>query len=242
MGETGMSIIWIDSGRFAPPVDTDPYRSLVVLHLTGSGADGSTNIIDSGPSSRSITAVGNARISTARGKFYGSSILLDGTGDRLTVNTTTGFAAGLGEITVEGWFYVSARTSFPSIIEIGNHQQTTGLMALDRDVGLSFYSGGFYESGVIPSLNTFNHLAWVRKSILVNSVPTLMSKCFVNGVGGAAVALPNNWTASSPVTIGSRSGGSGAYDLNANINDLRVTMYGRYWDNFTPPSGPLPTS
>jgi hypothetical protein len=81
-----MSVIYINSYQFAAPAGpTDPYFSNVSLLLHGDGANGSTTIVDSSPSPKTVTAVGNAQISTAQSKFGGSSLAFDGSGDYLTV-------------------------------------------------------------------------------------------------------------------------------------------------------------
>ena len=64
----------------------DPTFNKVVLLLPGTGADLSTTIVDTGPSSRSVTCVGGAKISTAQSKFGSGSMYLDGNnGSRITV-------------------------------------------------------------------------------------------------------------------------------------------------------------
>jgi hypothetical protein len=65
----------------------DPYYGNVSLLLRGNGTNGSTTIIDSSPSPKTVTAFGNAQISTAQSKFGGSSIAFDGTGDYLDVGS-----------------------------------------------------------------------------------------------------------------------------------------------------------
>ena len=72
---------WIITGT--EKYETDPYRSQVSLLLHGDGANGSTTIVDSSPSPKTVTAVGNAQISTTQSKFGGSSLAFDGAGDYL---------------------------------------------------------------------------------------------------------------------------------------------------------------
>ena len=86
---------------------TDPYFSNVSLLLHGDGTNGSTTIIDSSPLPKTVTAFGNAQISTAQSKFGGSSIAFDGTGDSLTIPAIT-FA---GDFTLEAWLYKTARSA-----------------------------------------------------------------------------------------------------------------------------------
>jgi hypothetical protein len=80
----------------------DAHLSSVKLHLKCQGANGSTTIIDSSPSAHTLTAVGNAQLSTAQGLFSGaSSLLMDGAGDYLTVPHSTDFSIQGGDFTLE---------------------------------------------------------------------------------------------------------------------------------------------
>jgi hypothetical protein len=220
---------------------TDPNFANVSLLLHGDGTNGSTTIIDSSQSPKTMTAVGNAQITTAQSKFGGASILFDGSGDRITTPSNSDFAFGTGDFTVEAWVQEGARVQYASLLEIGNHL-TTGIIFLTNGGGnqngrIGVYAAqnggqfvGFQSSG---SLNTWNHIAYVRASGQLT--------CFVNGTGGAAASLTFNFTDTSTVTVGSRAGGSISYDFSGNIDDLRITKgVARYTANFTPPTAPFP--
>ena len=75
---------WIITGSEKTPVD--PQFGSVSLLLHGDGANGSTTIVDSSPTPKTVTAFGDAQISTAQSKFGGASIAFDGTGDYLSAN------------------------------------------------------------------------------------------------------------------------------------------------------------
>jgi hypothetical protein len=68
---------WLITG--SQPVPVDPQFGSVSLLLHGDGTNGSTTITDNSPTPKTVTAVGNAQISTAQSKFGGASILFDGT-------------------------------------------------------------------------------------------------------------------------------------------------------------------
>jgi hypothetical protein len=66
---------------------------LLLLHFNG--ANGSATFTNSSSNARTVTPSGNAQISTAQSVFGGSSLLLDGSGDYLTIADATGdFAFG----------------------------------------------------------------------------------------------------------------------------------------------------
>jgi hypothetical protein len=85
-----MTLVW--SPGYAP---VDEYYDNVSLLLYGNGTNGSTTITDNSPSPKTVTAVGNAQISTAQSKFGGASIAFDGTGDYITVPDSSAFVLGL---------------------------------------------------------------------------------------------------------------------------------------------------
>jgi hypothetical protein len=224
---------WIITGSEKVPVDL--YRSQVSLLLHGNGNNGSTTITDSSLTTKVMTAVGNAQISTAQSKFGGSSIAFDGTGDRLTTPSNNDFAFGTGDFTVEAWIYEPSRVTYASILEIGYHIASTGIVFLTNNGGnvASIYSGGFYGGAPTGSLSVWNHYAWVRSGNFITT--------YVNGVGGTTSSFTNNLTDTATITIGSVNGGSGNYDTNGYIDDLRVTKgVARYTANFTPPAAQFP--
>jgi hypothetical protein len=217
------------------PVPNDPNFAFNSLLLHGDGTNGSTVITDSSGSPKTVTAVGNAQISTTQSKFGGSSMLFDGTGDRLTTPSNNAFAFGTGDFTVEAWVYESIRPAFPTVIEIGAHLAVTGIIFLTNNAGnlAGIYSGSFFAMTATGSLTAWNHYAWVRSG---NSIQT-----FVNGIGGTATSFTNNLSNTATITVGSQAGGGDNYDLNGYIDDLRITKgVARYTSNFTPPTAPFP--
>ena len=78
----------------------DNYTKLL-LHFDGT--DGSTTFVDSSPSGKTVTAVGNAQIDTAQYKFGGASGLFDGNGDYLSVPDSDDWYFGTGDFTIDAW-------------------------------------------------------------------------------------------------------------------------------------------
>jgi len=90
------------------PAGQDPYVNNVSLMLSMDGANNSTTFIDSSQNALAVTAVADAKISTAQSKFGGSAAYFDGTGDYLTVASNAAIAFGLGDFTIECWVNFSA--------------------------------------------------------------------------------------------------------------------------------------
>jgi hypothetical protein len=223
--------------------NTDPNFANVSLLLYGNGINGSTSIIDSSPSPKTVTAFGNAQISTAQSKFGGSSIAFDGTGDYLTVPDNDNFALGNGNFTIECWIYNNTTGGFRHIVGQGSNPPST--------INKSFY---FFKSntnklvGSLASgttsydatssadlpLNSWTHVAFVR-----NGNTTFL---YINGSVDGTASVTGVTVNNSANQLGVGSAGEFPTDTwNGYIADLRITKgVARYNAAFTPPTAPFP--
>ena len=227
---------WLITGSEKNP--TDPFRSQVSLLLHGDGANGSTTITDSSPSPKTVTAVGNAQISTAQSKFGGASIALDGTDDYLTVPSSDDLKFGTGSFTIEGWFYATAFVNaLAGLFSLGRFDDGILLRYQGLNVNSNqnlWITGTAYDWQPYNnlSLNTWTHIALGRSESTV--------RLFVNGVVVLAVINSASIAPTTTTTIGSSTHAL----TNAwagNIDDLRITKgVARYTANFTPPTAPFP--
>jgi len=218
-------------------VAPDPQFNYVTMLLHGDGTNGAQNntFLDSSTNNFTITRNGN----TTQGSFspYGSnwSNFFPADNRYLSVPSNTAFAFGTGDFTVEGWFYQTDDTTYPSALEIGNHINTTGILFITKyGTGGNFaciYSGGFYGANG-TTLNAWNHIAWVRSSGVL--------QIYVNGVGSTSASFTNNLTDTATVTISNKSTFASIYSFNGNISNLRVVKgTAVYTSNFTPSTAPL---
>jgi hypothetical protein len=235
------------------PVPNDPYLyTNTVLLLHGDGTNGSTNIVDSSKvagSPKTVTAVGNAQISTAIANQFGNTtgvIAFDGTGDYLTAANNASLNFDSGDFTVECWVYLAGLQALN-----GENQRTCTLVAYGTNgtsvAGyqltvntttnqLQFYNTGVSTASFTWSLNTWYHVAYTRSSST--------NRLFVDG---QSLTLTTNTfvpaqSASDTLRIGAERKYSGYNnDLNGYIDDLRITKgVARYTSNFTPPTLPFP--
>lgn len=100
------------------PTGADPFISDVLLLLHADDAQGSSAFLDAGPLAKGLTAIGNARHSTAQAKFGPSSMTMSGLTSSLRVGSTlvtppewaaiapAGGGSVLAGLTVEGWAYI----------------------------------------------------------------------------------------------------------------------------------------
>ena len=200
----------------------DPNFASVSLLLHMDGTNSSTTFTDNSSGALSITANGNAQISTAQSKYGGASGLFDGTGDFLSVPS---IAIGSStDCTFECWFYrIGGQALIGDPGAVGNQQLLTVL----NGKLYAFWNGNEVEGGTVTD-NTWHHAAITRSSGTI--------RLFFNGTLVASSA--GNTTAFSVTRIGMCINRT---DWNGYIDDLRITVgVARYTASFTVPSEAYP--
>lgn len=218
----------------------DPNFGSVVLLLHCDGTNGSTSFPDNSIVGNSMTAVGNAQVSTAVFKYGTGSAAFDGTGDAITTPGLNGqqLFPTSGQInTTEFWLNLTALPGVRSTI-FGKWISTTGGLGWTVDVtssgDLFFTNNGAGTSCTLSTKITTGSwlfLATVNTGSILN--------VYLNGnlVGSQANYTPS--AATSAYYIGERS--DSALPMNGYIDEFRVTQgVARYTANFTPPTGPFP--
>jgi hypothetical protein len=230
-----------------PSAGGDPYWANVSLLLHMNGSNGSTTFTDSSSNAFSVTANGNAQISTAQSKFDGSSGYFDGSNSYLTIPTNPNLLPGVADFTLEDWVYVSGNN---------NSGNTTNKTLFGTSWSGSTPSGSFLLMLDGADNNRVLFLGW--NTLALYSTTTLSTgqwyhlavtnvsgtfRLFVNGVqedsGTSSLNLNNN---TSPIYIG-RYVDPGQFNgfFNGYIDDLRITKgVARYTSDFTPPTAPFP--
>ena len=224
---------------------TPPTASLSAITNTQLLTCQANRFIDSSANAYALTVSGNTSVqrfnpfgaSTAYStSVIGGSAYFDGSGDYLSGPTNnSAFQFGTGDFTVEAWVYLTANNDYPSILEIGNHLTTTGILFIYWGSSggnvAAIYSGGFKGSTPV-TMNAWNHIAYVRSSGSL--------KIYVNGVSPAGVTFTNDLTNSNKVTIGTDQNLTAGYYFTGNISNLRVVKgTAVYTADFTPPTTPL---
>ena len=222
------------TGAFTPP--TTPVTAIantqLLLNYTNAGITDATakNVLET---------VGDAKISTAQSKFSGSSMLFDGTGDWLLTRTSPNLDMGTGDLTIEGWFYLTtAPADYQMIVSDatnGNNYVTIrgGGTGGQIEVNVNGTSFRFNLNNSV-SANTWFHLAVTR------STNTWYG--FINGTSLGNTTNSGSFNLGNGGMYVGRFGGGTAYAWPGYMDDLRITRgYARYTANFTPPTTAFPT-
>ena len=216
----------------------DVHYGNVSLLLHCDGTNNSTVFTDSSLTPKTVTAIGNAKISTTQSKFGGASAYFDGSGDVLTLPDNTAFPSGTDNWTIEtqvyptanlgGTYYTIISNCFPIQIYYLNGTVCVYLSS-------SANGGGYFVSGMLGpnnsvAVNAWSHIALVNN----NGVYTI----YVNGVAGSnpVVSATALAIAATAECIGALRD-SASSPFSGYIDELRITKgIARYTANFTPPA------
>jgi hypothetical protein len=188
-----------------------------------------------------LLPVGNTQVSSAQAKFGSTSLLFNGTTDYLLPSSSTAFALGTGDFTVELWIYPTSMTNTSGcLIDFrasgGGSSQVKPTLQLITG-SLSFIVSAttrITTTGFVT--NNWYHIALVRASGV--------TRLYTNGVSNAtAYTDTNNYgTTAQDIVIGqvgdSRAFATGYYA--GYIDELCLTKYARYAANFTVPNTAFP--
>jgi hypothetical protein len=178
-------------------------------------------------SKKGITAVGNAQVSTAQSYFGGSSLLMDGSGDRLNV---------IGEVlesqyTVEYWFRASSFSNGPTLVDFrgGGNDNYSDYITSGGVFTVFINSADRIQTSAL-STNTWYHIAVVRDS-------SSDIKLYLNGTktgvtyNQASYSLNTSWYIGDNFLFVS--------SLNGYMDEIRVSKTARYTTNFSVATAPF---
>ena len=148
------------------PAGGDVSYSDVSLLLNMEGSNGSTTFADGSSSGHSVTANGNASISTSEFKFGGSSAYFDGSGDVLSLDNNSGQFnfSGLSYWTVEAWVNFSDTYNGVIVSNYNNSSSGWTIQCLTDAIWVNFSGdGGDIQSSTINA-STWYHVAVVNNN------------------------------------------------------------------------------
>ncbi len=175
-----------------------------------------------------IFAGGESTAATAR------SVVCDGSGDYLSLGSSSDLAMGTGDFTIEGWYEINAKQNFGFFMNGPSGLSSTyGITVWNytsSSYGLQFFASGAYQAtGFTPPANTWFHLALVR-----NSGTTSL---YYNGELLKAAADTTNYT-NTTFQIGGYD--SSPYLMNGSVSNFRIVKgTAVYTSPFRVPTEPL---
>lgn len=101
---------YTDTGTVIASAPAPTFSNVKLLVHGSSLSNGATSFTDTSASGRTVSVFGNAQATTAQYRIGTSSIDFDGTGDYLTVPSSSDFAFGTGDYCIEGQFRSTVTT------------------------------------------------------------------------------------------------------------------------------------
>ena len=216
-------------GASAPSV-TPPS---LLLHMNG--GNGSTTFTDNSLNGFTVTANGDAQISTAQSKYGGSSGYFDGDGDYLSVPDNSLFNLQLQDFTIETWLYMQG-TGLQIIVAKWDADGTNAWQIYynNEELVLQGPENTFTAFGLI-NLNQWTHVAITRTASNF--------RFFIDGILiDTLFTEEDDLFGTANLSVGANDAGlGGANFYNGYMNDLRIIKgQALYTASFTPPTSQLP--
>lgn len=229
------------SGSLTHTLGADPFIDSVVFGLHMDGTNGSTTFTD--VRGKTVTANGNAQLTTTSPKFGTSCATFDGAGDYLTIADHDDFDFGSSDITIDFWFKSTQTTSNVGLVGRswaggytggwgfqlnGNNSGPLTLYWADYSTGSVFMQG----SGTGHRDGNWHHVAWTRSGNV--------HRLFLDGVQVATTTTSANFGPSTQILAIGTDPYFGGRDFSGQIDDLRITRACRWTSAFTPPTEAFP--
>lgn len=223
----------------------DPTFSNVAFLTDFDGVDAATSCTDYAPSSPvTPTFVGNAQLDTAEKKFGTASLLLDGSGDIVTLGNKTEFQGTNGnDLVVEAWVWDNADDT--GIHTILSKRPTSGTATewqwgiSNRRLSFTMWQGGSVLTGSLPNVpvppNRWTYIAVKR---IGTDLTTYVDGLLV----GTGTQTGTVSTSGNSLDIG-RDRDFGRY-WNGWIDEMRIVRGEDYLPDtdFAPPTAAFPKS
>ena len=200
-------------------------------NISSAGNGGSGIVILSYPDTyaAATSTTGSPTVSTSGS----GSIVFDGTGDYVRYSTSTNYAFGTGDFTVEAFIY---RSNTDGMIVDARSGAASEPWCMYLSNGASAYLAWINGStnpntSTSISASTWTHVVACRSGTVL--------KLFINGVAGYTGTDTTNYTTTSPLFVGINANTS-SNPFSGYISNVRITKgTAVYTADFTPPTAPL---
>ena len=192
-----------------------------------------TTFVDSGPTTHTITTVGNATHSPLGQKVQNSVIYLDGSGDSFKTAQSghADFTFGTGTFCIEGWFNrtaLSGTSNYSYVMDFryAGYNADRPAIYMDGSNNINYDLNNIkITSSTDPSLGAWFHLAVAR-----NGSTTTM---YLNGTSVGSFTDTVDYLVGRPWFF--QYPQSNAYGFNGYATEIRISKgVPRYTGNFTP--------
>lgn len=187
-----------------------------------------------GGSPHTVTTVGNAQLDTTQKKFGTASLLLDGTGDYLTVPDHTSWYFGGENFTIDCWVRFSSVANAVFVSHGDATSNSYWWFGFETANGLGFTSENGSATITVkrawsPSADTWYHVAMIRTSSTF--------RLFVDGTQLGSDGTDSDLIANPTTVLYVGSLSNSTYQLNGWLDELRISKsIARWTNNFTAPT------
>lgn len=223
-----LSGLIIDSFTLFPAAGGGPPSSNVELFLDMDGTDTSTTFTDESSNAHSVTANGNAQVDTAQSKYGGASLLVDGTGDYLSIADDITLRPEDKAFTIEFWYRPNTTPASQDVL-VGKNLTNAGGFVIwlksTQKVEVTL-NGGAIDLTSTTSLSngTWYHVAVTRDAS--NNIDL-----WIDGTSEANGTDAGNMNSTAGLEICSNFG----FAADGHMDDFRfVKDYVVYTETFTP--------
>lgn len=212
----------------------DPHFDFVSCLMHFDGPNNGLRIYDE--RYNAVTVAGNAKLTTEKSKFGGSSGSFIGSGSRIVMGNTA-VADCSATATVEGWLYFDSLTTTQMVYQ--TYTNTGGMnghsLFVTESGGVAVYAREYYvinpsPGAIVPGVWTHFALVFIGMSVYL----------YINGVflSSGVFTMIRGLQPSDRFCIG---GDIYNTPLGGYLDDFRITKgIARYTTNFTPPTAPFP--
>jgi hypothetical protein len=186
----------------------------LLLNFTNAGIYDATSKND-------LETVGNAQISTTQSKWGGSSIYVDGTGDRLFNGISSPLLnLSSGDWTIESWVYFNAVGAYAYVLNIATAPANPSGLVFGINNSSRIYIGNGAVLGTNGNTTLSTGQWYYLAAVKSGSNVTLY-------VNGTADVTPFAFTPNSGTYLYVGADASAGNQLNAYLQDVRITRYAR---------------
>ena len=180
------------------------------------------------PEPVSFSALADAQLSTDQNKFGGTSLKLDGSGDRIQSGDIT---LGTSDYTWETFAYFNSFSSTQCIWDAGENvgaSQNPVVYITSTNLQLSYAGGTYINAAHGMSTGQWHHIAITRNG---NNLTAYIDG---SSIGTATYSLGSG--ATNHVLGGNFAG---TFTMNGYLDESRLSTEVIYTSNFTPPTSPF---